>query len=80
MEPLTASDGFAITMIVMMLLAMSIIASLGFCMRANVARRDRQVDDLLDEVSDDEKSKNQVPADEVPPTQAWERDDDWWKK
>ncbi len=80
MEMLTAADGFALMMIVTMVLAMGIIASLAFCMRANVARRDHQVDDLLDEVADDEEAENQVPVEEAPPAQPWERDGDWWKK
>lgn len=80
MEPLTASDGFAIMMIAMMAVAMSMIASLWFCMRANVARRDSKVDELIEEVAEQEDGRSQVPAEEPPPAQAWERDGDWWKK
>lgn len=79
MATLDASDGFAIAMIVMILLALGMLASLGLCMRANAARRDHQVDDLLDEISDEEKRRNQVPAEESPPSEPWERDGDWWK-
>lgn len=79
MATLEASDGFAIAMITMILLAFGMLASLGFCMRANAARRDHQVDELLEEISDEEQRRKQVPAEEAPPAEAWERDGDWWK-
>ncbi len=79
MATLDASDGFAIAMIAMILLALGILASLGFCMRANSKRRDRQVDELLDEISDEENRENEVPAEEAPPAEPWERNGDWWK-
>ena len=80
MATLTETDAFAIAMIGVMLLALAVIASLWFCMRASAARRDHHVDDLLDEMSDEESAGKQVPSDDSPPAEPWEREGDWWKK
>jgi hypothetical protein len=80
METFSAADGFVIAMLTVMALSMGIIGVLLLCMRANVARRDRHVDDLLDEVDEEEKRSKRVPKEESRLAQAWERDGDWWKK
>lgn len=80
MHPLTASDGFALMMLVVVLIALGVIASLCLCMRANVARRNRQVDDLIDEVSHDEQRRSRATRKDAASAQPWERDGDWWKK
>ncbi len=80
METFSAADGFVIAMLTVMALSMGIIGGLLLCMRANVARRDRHVDDLLEEVEEEEKQGRRVPLEETRPAQAWERDGDWWKQ
>lgn len=79
---LTATDGFAIVMLAMILLSMSVIGILFLCMRRNVARRDPHVDDLLEEVAEEEKRQNTARVHgEVPKTpEPWEKDADWWKQ
>ncbi len=80
-QHLSAADGFVLTMLGVMLLSGGVIALLIFCGLRNVARRDRQVDDLLDEVNREADRKKHAPAKtEAPKPEPWERDGDWWKK
>lgn len=78
---LDASDGFAIAMLGVMILAMGTVALLFFCMKRNVARRDPHVDALLEELENDEREAARLartkPA--ATPAHPWERDADWWK-
>ena len=78
-DQFSAADGFVIAMLAMIFMSMGVVALLFVCMRRNAARRDLEVDDLLDEVEETEKRGKQ-PAPEAPPAEPWERDGDWWKK
>lgn len=75
------ADGFALAMLAMVLLSLSVIAMLAFCMRRNAARRDPHVDRLLDEL--DEEAGREKPAPSTGAVtrecQPWEKDPDWWK-
>lgn len=78
---LSAADGFVLAMIGVMMLSAGVIALLIFCGLRNAARRNREVDDLLDEVQQEEEREKHAPTkSEVPQPEAWERDGDWWKK
>lgn len=80
MNQLSAVDGLVLAMLCTMVLSMCVIGLLIFCMMRNVARRNRQVDELLEEVAETERREAQTPAlSEVPKAEAWERDGDWWK-
>lgn len=73
----TASDGFAIGMIVVIGMSFAVIVSLFVSMRRHAGRRDPHVDELIQEVRDHAlQLKNQTP----PKAEAWEKDGDWWKK
>jgi hypothetical protein len=77
---LSASDGLVITMLCAMALSLGVIGVLIFCMRRNARRRDRQVDELLEEVAAAEERDRHAASVEDPPGAApWERDGDWWK-
>lgn len=68
-------------MVAVMLLSVGVIALLLYCGLRNAARRDSQVDDLLDEVADEDKLGKHAPAQgDTPKPEPWERDGDWWKK
>ena len=69
-----------ITLLAMMALSLSVVAGLFYCMRRNVARRDAQVDELLEEVADGERRKKQAIRDAAKAPEPWERDGDWWKE
>ncbi len=76
----TAADGFVIAMLMMMVLSMGTLVVLAICMSRNVARRNRQVDELLEEVAAEEERENLAQAvAEAPPREPWEKDGDWWK-
>ena len=76
-----AADGFVIAMLVMMASSMGTLILLAVCMRRNVARRDREVDKLLEEVAaEDGKDKHAPTAREAPVSDPWEKDGDWWKQ
>jgi hypothetical protein len=83
-QHLSAADGFVLAMIAMMAISAGVVALLLVCGLRNAARRDRQVDDLLDEVTHQEEKEEQnkhAPAKaEAPKPEPWERDGDWWKK
>ncbi len=73
----TASDGFAIGMIVVIGMSFGVILSLFTSMRRHAKRRDPHVDELLQEIRHQEQQlKHQKPE----TTEAWEKESDWWKK
>ena len=70
-------DAFAIAMIVVMFCGMGVIAMIGFTIFRNANRRNREVEDLIDETSPSKpKEKTPAGANKEP----WEKDGDWWKK
>lgn len=76
-----AADGFVIAMLVMMALSLGVLVVLAVCMRRNVARRNRQVDELLEEVAaEEEREKLAQAVGETPVREPWEKDGDWWKE
>ena len=77
---LSAGDGLVITMLAMMALSLSVVGLLFLSMRVNAARRNREVDALLDEVAEDERREMQAVREKAKPAEPWERDGDWWKK
>ncbi len=80
-QQLSAVDGFVLAMIAMMVLSAGVIALLIFCGLRNAARRNREVDELLDEVNQEEEREKHAPAkSEAIKSEPWERDGDWWKK
>lgn len=73
----TASDGFAIGMIVVIGMSFGVIVSPFVSMRRHARRRDPHVDELLQEIRHHEQQhKHQKPG----TVEAWEKDSDWWKK
>lgn len=78
---ISAADAFVVAMLTMMALSLGIIGLLILCMRRNAAKRDRMVDELIEEAAEEEKRANQrTPTDDVAKTEPWEREADWWKK
>lgn len=76
-----AADGFVIAMLVMMTLSMGTLIILAICMHRNVARRNSQVDELLEEVAAEEQKANRAPTmADAPTPEPWEKDGDWWKQ
>ncbi len=77
---ISADDGFAFAMLGIMVLSFSVIVMLIICMIRSAARRNREVDELLDEVAateDQEKLGKKIPP--PPSPEPWERNGDWWK-
>jgi hypothetical protein len=65
---------------VTMALSLGVLVVLAVCMRRNVARRNRQVDELLEEVAAEEERANRAPTvSDAPAREPWEKDGDWWK-
>ena len=73
-----AADGFAIAMLGMILLSWLVLFSLFRTMRRQVAKRDRQVEALLEEL---EASDPPCPtaSSHRRKRPVWERNPDWWK-
>ena len=80
-EPLSAAaDGFVIAMLAVMAMSVGTLLILAVCMRRNVARRNRQVDELLEEVAaEEEREKLAQAVTDTPTREPWEKDGDWWK-
>ncbi len=71
------TDAFAIAMIVVMFSAFGVIALILITMFRNAAKRNKEVDELTDEV-EREKPKEKAPVSKA--REPWEKDGDWWKK
>ncbi len=79
METTLESDAFAIAMLVVIFSALGVVALLLLTMRWRAARRDKHVDQLLDELEQDQK-REVAHGVESAPKAAWEKEADWWKK
>lgn len=79
----TAADSLTIAMLVMIAViavSLAMVASLFLFIRKSPSRRDRQVDQLLEEVAREEEQRK-FPAPPKPPQpEPWEKDVDWWKR
>ncbi len=78
----TAADGLVIAMLVVMFLAMGVVALLFLTIRRSAARRNHEVEDLLDELSAEENAPHSapvIPENRAAASEPWERDGDWWK-
>lgn len=78
-SPSGETDAFAIAMIAVMGCAFGIIALMIFGIIRSARKRNREVEDLLDEVSAPPK-KPPVPTPTEKKSEPWEREGDWWKK
>ena len=77
----TDVDGMAIAMMMAMTLSFGVILMLVGTIIWNARRRNRAVEDLLDEVSKEEVRANPVAARAKTKGErkSWEKDGDWWK-
>ncbi len=87
----SAADAFALAMLCMMFLSMGVIALLFFTIGRSAGKRNAQVDELIDEVTNDAKDTKAPQATKdageepaAAPGKAvleeWEKEPDWWKK
>lgn len=70
-------DAFALVMLLVMVCGMGVLAMIAFTIFRNAAKRNREVEDFIDEVAS-AKEKAKMPA--GPEAKSWEKDGDWWKK
>lgn len=82
MIAVTEADGFALAMIAILMLSLGTVLGLLISILRHGSKRDREVEDLIDEVSRDETSSDPAPAGKADPAtrEPWEKDGDWWKK
>jgi hypothetical protein len=79
-DHVSAADGLAIAMLLMIAVSLGMVAALFLSIRSSASRRDHQVDELLEEVAkEEEQGKLPSPPEQAPRT-PWEKDEDWWKK
>ena len=71
------ADGFAIAMIAVMACSFGFLGVLLATILRNATKRNREVEDLIEEVTREEP-KEKAPAGKS--AEPWERDGDWWKK
>jgi hypothetical protein len=72
-------DGFAMALVLILILSFGIVALLLGSITRHGKRRDREVEDLLEEVRDQEAEKLPSPAATPETREPWEKDGDWWK-
>jgi len=76
----SAVDGFAMAMVVILTLGLGVVALLVVSISRNGKRRDHAVEQLIDELRRDEAAEKQPAPSAAPePREAWEKDGDWWK-
>ena len=78
-----AADTFAVAMMLVMFSSFAVVGLLVLSMKRNVARRDRHVDALLEElreVPQESVAGNRGRKSPQQPPEPWQRDDDWWKR
>lgn len=76
----TESDLFALGMLCTVLLSFGVLLMLGFCMFRAASRRDKDVDDLIDEVGEEEKVATSAKIEsKMERREDWEKDGNWWK-
>ncbi|MGJ8633239.1 MAG: hypothetical protein ACSHX7_04905 [Luteolibacter sp.] len=73
------ADAFALMMLAMILLSMGVIVMLLVCMARNAGRRDKGVDELLDELERDQGPVRKPDPKKGEKREDWEKDGDWWK-
>lgn len=74
-------DGLAMTMVVILTLSFGVVALLLWTIVRNGKRRDREVEELLEEVRKSQEPMK-IPTSAAPPEtrEPWEKESDWWKK
>jgi FtsZ-interacting cell division protein ZipA len=77
-----AVDGFAMAMVVILVLSLGVVALLVTGIYRSGKRRESEVEKLLEELRQEGEDSERHPAspsggEERAP---WEREDDWWKK
>ncbi len=81
--PISAVDGFVLAMLGMMLLSGGVIVLLIICGLRNSARRNHEVDELIEEMNQAPETEKIPPSKDSADTskpEPWERDGDWWRK
>jgi hypothetical protein len=73
-------DGFAMAMVLILVLSLGVVALLLFIIYRSGKRRDREVEELIDEMRDHEVDKLPAPPATPETREPWEKDGDWWKK
>lgn len=74
-------DGFAMTMVLILVLSFGVVALLLVSIFRSGKRRHDPVEDLIDEVRREDDARK-MPASTAAPQQRepWEKEADWWKK
>lgn len=76
---ITETDGLALAMLAMIMLAFGVILTLLVCMLRSSSRRDAQVDLLLEEFQEESKKMQPAKTASAEKKKDWEKDGDWWK-
>jgi len=76
----TASDAFALSMLAVIFLGLGVVGMLLLCMAKHACRRNLEVENLIEEVTTQQKPKpTPVSKSRQPKREPWEKDSDWWK-
>ncbi len=74
-------DGFAMTMVLVLVFSLGVVGLLLWSILRHGKRRDREVEDLLEEVRrSQEPEKMPAPSATPEAREPWEKEGDWWKK
>lgn len=76
-----AVDGFAMAMVVILVLSLGVVALLVAGIYRSGKRRESEVEKLLEELRQEEKEEKHPASPAGTEERApWEREEDWWKK
>lgn len=76
----TEGDAFALCMIGVIVCGLAFISIIFFSILRNAAKRNHDVEELLDEVSRDDRPGKSEPVASGQDRKPWEKDGEWWKK
>jgi hypothetical protein len=76
------ADGFAMALVVILVLSFSVVALLVACIKRSGKRAETAVEKLLEELrrEEDEEKHPAPPSGTGEDREPWEREEDWWKK
>ena len=76
-----AADGFAMAMVVILILSLGVVALLVLGIYRSGKRRESEVEKLLEELRREEDAeKHPAPPSGGEERDPWEKDPDWWRK
>ena len=76
----SSADGFAMAMVVILVLSFGVVALLVAGIYRSGKRRENEVESLLEELRREEEERHPAPSGGGEERAPWEREEEWWRK